>query len=120
MIRELKIKQLCLSFVLGNNECEKLQEIEAFFDITLRFSDNIACQSDNLADTVCYSNLIKFLVSAFEGKDFNLIESACMFAYNQIDNYLGKNTHLLKRVELFKPAFARKNLEGAAFVCSDW
>jgi dihydroneopterin aldolase len=51
--------------------------------------------------------------------DFNLIEKAAQFLYDEISAYLNDET-ILKRVTVTKSSPPVENLENASFTCSDW
>ncbi|MDR1475035.1 MAG: dihydroneopterin aldolase [Holosporales bacterium] len=120
MKKELRINGLEAHFVLGNNESEKLKARPVILNIALRFSgDNAACLSDELKDTVCYSNLANVIGLNLKDKNFNLIEHAVQFVYQLIDKHLN-NIGILKRVEAVKIATEGKGLNSASFILSDW
>ena len=120
MYRQLNINNYKTYFVLGNNENEKTAKREVIINISLRFSDrNASCYSDDLKDTVCYSELLTFLESKLRNSSFNLIEKATQFIYEAISEYTN-DSGIQKRVEVVKENPPVKDLSSASFVISDW
>ena len=124
MYTQLNINNFEMYFVLGNNPEEKLEKRKVVINIAIRFSDLKidACDSDNLADTVDYSDLLKFISQKLQSAQFNLVEKACGFLYGIVSDYVKEqySEKFLLRVEVIKPRPSSKNLESASFVCSDW
>jgi dihydroneopterin aldolase len=70
----------------------------------------LSCVIDNLDDTICYSNLIKFVEKKLKNTEFNLIESVAQFIYDAISDYIN-DEKILKRVEIIKNNLFDKNLQ---------
>lgn len=120
MIKQLNIVNYKTHFILGNNECEKLNKRPVLINISIRFNGtNIACFSDKLQDTVCYSNLTKFLDKELQDANINLIEHAAQFIYTTITNLINDKTCQIK-VEVIKPAPFKENVQEVSFAYSDW
>jgi dihydroneopterin aldolase len=118
------IRQLDISWetniILGNENFEKYKKRKILIDISLRFPEkNIACSSDNIDDAVCYAKLSSFLNERLEKTEFNLLERAARFVYDEISSYLNDAT-ILKSVRIVKPAPPATDLKSASFSCSDW
>ncbi|MDR1560827.1 MAG: dihydroneopterin aldolase [Holosporaceae bacterium] len=120
MIRQLNVGSYKAFLILGNNEAEKSVKRSVIINISLRFLDEVvACGNDEIADAVCYFDLIKFIDNKLENKKFNLLERAVQFLYDEISGYLSNN-NILKRIEIIKINPPVKNLGKASFICSDW
>ncbi|MDR3186893.1 MAG: dihydroneopterin aldolase [Holosporaceae bacterium] len=119
-VRQLNINHHQTYFILGNEALEKLEKRRVIINVSLRFPEkNLACHSDNLADTVCCSELVELMEQKLKGRKFNLVERVAQFLYEEISIFL-KNDDILKRVEVIKPAPPVKNVESVSFCCSDW
>ncbi|MDR2067670.1 MAG: dihydroneopterin aldolase [Holosporaceae bacterium] len=119
-VKQLDINRHQTYFVLGNDVLEKFEKRKVILNVSLRFQEkNDACRSDNLADTVCYSELVGLVESKLKDRKFNLIEKVAQFLYEEISIFL-KNDNILKRVEVIKPAPPIKSVESVSFCYSDW
>lgn len=119
MINELSISGYRSKFILGNNESEKNAQRCVILNIWIRFPEqNHACTSDNLEHTVCYSSLLEFLNEKLNGANFNLIERATKYVYDQITEFI-HDENVMKKVELIKENPINE-LQSASFICSDW
>ncbi|MDR0678190.1 MAG: dihydroneopterin aldolase [Holosporaceae bacterium] len=120
MIKQLNIQNYTTYFTLGNEASEKRRKRKIIIDISLRFLEkNNACISDDIDETVCYSQLLDFIDEKLKNVKFNLLEKVTQFLYEAISEYLD-NVSILKRVEVTKPYPPVKNLANASFICSDW
>jgi dihydroneopterin aldolase len=118
------IKQLDMDYetyiVLGNNDFEQQKKRKIIINVSLRFlKKNNACRSDDINDTICYSQLIDFINQKLQNAKFNLIEKAVKFLYDEITEYLNDET-ILKSIKITKPDPPVENLKSAAFICSEW
>ena len=75
-MEKIVIKGLKIYGYHGVNPEEKKNGQNFFLDITLHVNLSNACFSDDLADTVNYSSVIKLISSVFTEKSYNLIEAA--------------------------------------------
>ena len=75
-MEKIIIKGLKIYGYHGVNPAEKKDGQNFILDITLHVNLSNACHSDDLADTVNYSSVIKLISAAFTEKSFNLIETA--------------------------------------------
>lgn len=74
-ISTLSIQQLELSVFLGWPEKERQHQQTIFMDADIWFSSPpLACQSDDLNDTICYSTLTQKLRTKLNNEKFQLIE----------------------------------------------
>lgn len=116
MYTQLNINNYCSEFILGNNPEEKLKKRAVIINISLRFAgtDSSRVITDNLQDTVCYDDLLRFLDSKLKDAEFNLIEKATSFIFESLEEYFAKikilkgseppkEVKILKRVEVIKP-----------------
>jgi FolB domain-containing protein len=125
MIRQLNIVDYETHFILGNDEHEKRSPRPVILDIGIRFVGDAlpACDSDDLNDTICYSNLLEFLEKNLKNRRFNLLERAAQYVHDVVSEYIGKTTPMGKimiRVEVKKANSLPKNCGSTSFICSDW
>lgn len=120
MIRQLNINGYETHFILGKNVYEKVEKRPVILNISIRFLENlIACENDNIDDTVCYSSILDFIEKKLKNANFNLIERVAQYVYDIIFTYL-KGNNVMIRVEVIKPRPSTKNLESSSFIYSDW
>ncbi len=78
----LSMEELSLALRLGCSEAERAKPQEVRFHIELRFSSPLlACQSDDLRDTLCYGELADALRKHFGASEFHLLERVAEEAY---------------------------------------
>lgn len=85
----LQLNQLTLPVWLGwpNDERQKKQLVS--LNIKLQFpSSPIGCQTDNLADTTCYAELVQTIQNNIENKHFRLLEHFAAEIYRMIQQIL--------------------------------
>jgi|GEM_PF-1618018 FolB domain-containing protein len=71
----ITLKKLRFSLNLGVSKEEKATKQDVFITIQLFFSKPpAACFTDNIADTLCYANLVQNLSHAFSVRRYELIE----------------------------------------------
>ncbi|MBQ2758194.1 MAG: dihydroneopterin aldolase [Clostridia bacterium] len=70
------IKDLKLFAYHGVHEEEKMNGQNFITDITVYLDLTAACVSDNVNDTVSYSEIIKTVTAAFKAEKYDLIEKA--------------------------------------------
>jgi dihydroneopterin aldolase len=85
-MEKIVIKGLKIYGYHGVNPEEKKKGQNFILDITLHVNLSNACYSDDIADTVNYSSVIKFISSNFTEKTFNLIEAAAQHIANAVLN----------------------------------
>ncbi|MBQ7674248.1 MAG: dihydroneopterin aldolase [Alphaproteobacteria bacterium] len=94
MYKQLNITGYKTYVILGNNPEERAEKRPITINVSLRFlQDNMACNSDDLSNTICYSSLLNFLEKKLENASFKLIEKAAQFIYDSITEYLNDNLH---------------------------
>ena len=146
MYSQLNINGYHSRFILGNNPEEKIEKTEVIINISFRFiCENRSCETDNLEDTICYAELLKFIDRKLLNARFNLIEKAASFVFESLEEYLEQHhskleanrpQKTLKKVEIIKlkpdicccppeqrakvPNEFQAYLESASFVISDW
>lgn len=100
----LSINQLSLAVSLGWPDHERLEKQTISMNFTVQFATPpLACETDQLKDTVCYSVLIDDLRSRIEKKTYHLIEHLGQEAYQHIKRHLPKDA-LVKVSVLKHPA----------------
>ncbi|OGT37759.1 MAG: hypothetical protein A3F11_01085 [Gammaproteobacteria bacterium RIFCSPHIGHO2_12_FULL_37_14] len=81
----LSICNLELPIYLGWSENERLEQQKIVLTVNIKFSTPPhACVTDNLNDTICYSNMIDKIRNYLAQKKFNLIEHVCYEIYQFI------------------------------------
>lgn len=116
-LQKLVLHDIRLPVVLGWYPEERQHTQEVRLDITIRFAHNTATVSDELAHTVCYTELITRLKGALSAKSFKLIEHACYACYHMIKSYIDNAIS----VTLTKLIIPIEHLHGgAAYTCSDF
>lgn len=91
----LSIKQLNLFVSLGWPEKERLEKQSILMDIDIDFNTApSACVSDQLQDTLCYSDLIESLRNTLENQTFHLIEHLCHAAFHLLKPSLPSDARL--------------------------
>lgn len=85
----LSIRGLELDVTLGwlDNERSKAQTV--LLDVDMYFpKPPLACHTDNLKDTICYSTLIQTIRNGIATKHFRLLEHLSQTIYQIIKSYL--------------------------------
>ncbi|HEU5280868.1 MAG TPA: dihydroneopterin aldolase [Gammaproteobacteria bacterium] len=89
LMSRLSINQLNLFVSLGWPENERLDKQAILMNVDLSYpTPPKACTTDQLQDTVCYSDLIDALRPPLEGKTFHLIEHLAQDAYDILKSML--------------------------------
>lgn len=89
----LAIKELHVHVTLGWPDKERLEKQTVTLNIEIVFpAPPVACQTDKLEDTVCYSALIEALKDTLETKTFHLVEHLANEAYHQLKKLLPKDS----------------------------
>jgi dihydroneopterin aldolase len=71
----LTINDLSLKVKLGWPDNERKESQTVSLDVKIKFSHlPIACQTDRLEDTLCYSSLVDSIHVGLQNKSFHLIE----------------------------------------------
>jgi dihydroneopterin aldolase len=69
-LRELKVDTL-----IGVYDWEKLVPQTIQIDLEIGIPNNLACQSDNIADALDYSEVVRHLKDVLSSRHFNLLEA---------------------------------------------
>ncbi len=89
VMSQLSINQLNLFVSLGWPENERLDKQAILLDAKVTYpTPPKACDTDQLEDTVCYSDLINALRPPLEAKTFHLIEHLAQDAYDILKSML--------------------------------
>ena len=93
MTSSLKINQFELAVFLGWSAEERAVTQKVALDIYLQFAKTpIACQTDDLKDTVCYFELTEKIRQHFANRTFKLIEHLAHEVYQLIKINLPTDT----------------------------
>ncbi len=111
----LQIHDLSLSVNLGWRQKERWQEQTVLLDLDISFAKSPkACESDQLADTVCYDALIKKIHAAIRKKNYCLLEHLCYEIYHIAADHLPSKTKIMIGVRKFPRI---EGLKGGARFC---
>lgn len=114
----LSINQLTLAVSLGWPDHERLEKQTISLSFTVQFATPpLACNSDQLKDTVCYSLLIRDLRKLIETKTYHLIEHLGHDAYQHIKNHL--QSEALVKVSVLKHPAIDGLMGGVMFTVGD-
>jgi dihydroneopterin aldolase len=120
VIRQLDIADYEMYVIIGDHASERYEKRKIVIDVSFRFTkDNSACKSDNISETVCYSDLVDFMEKKLQNTEFRLVERAAQFLYDEISAYLN-DVSILKYIKVTKVAPPVKNVKNVSFICSDW
>lgn len=72
---KMLIKNLKLKCIIGINPTERKQKQDVIINVLIWTDFSNAVKSDNIKDTVNYSDLYKKITNFVEGSSFNLIET---------------------------------------------
>lgn len=98
----LQIRGLELHVNLGWPEKERQQQQAVVMDLTIQFPEPPkACETDNLNDTLCYSDLVNFLRKEISHKKFHLIEHLSHELYLLIKSKLPENSKIYININKF-------------------
>lgn len=118
LMSRLSINQLNLFVSLGWPDHERLDKQAIIMDVDMVFpTPPLACTTDQLQDTLCYSDLINALRPALEGKTFHLIEHLAQDAYNILKAALP--AHSLIKVSVLKHPAILGLAGGVTFTLGD-
>lgn len=107
---QLHIDNIQLLAHVGQGARERSVPQAMRIDITITFKKvPRACYTDQLADTVCYDQLVSLLVAHCHGKSFALIEGMAYDLFNAVKRVLPRETILrLSLTKLHPPVAAIK------------
>lgn len=114
----LQINDLQLTVYIGWPAEERQQLQKVSIDIEIRFLElPKACASDQLNETICYSNLIGQIKQTFNHHRFHLIEHLTHKIYFFIKSQLANNAHIF--VHTTKHPKIEGLSGGVRFSCGD-
>lgn len=114
------IRDFRLKLKLGWSAAERRRPQPVRFDVELRFpKPPRACRTDRLADTVCYDEATRRLVTALARREFRLLEHLAQEASRVLRQALPKGARLKLEVTKLKPPI-RKLAGDVRFFLSDW
>ena len=113
----LIVQQLTLVVHLGWSEAEREQTQQIWVDIEFDFLQlPKACDSDELADTICYYKLSLALQAVCSAKSYKLLELLAHDLFKTVKNHLTIQANVTLSVAKKPPM---DNLQQARFVVSD-
>lgn len=99
---QLAINNLALEVNLGWPDAERKKQQTILLDLTIEFNEPpIACSSDELKDTVCYSELILQIKREIDAKPFHLIEHLGAEVYKIAKAYIPFDCKIAVRISKF-------------------
>jgi dihydroneopterin aldolase len=116
----LEFRGARLSVHLGCGAEERATPQAVDLDVAVRFAEPPpACESDKLADTVCYAELIAAARAHVAGREFNLVERLAHELVAVFRPLLPPNAELWLRVTKLRPPVAEL-AGGVAFSLGDF
>lgn len=116
----LKIKDVELSVRLGCSAEERAVSQKVLLNVFLKFSEElVALESDELADTFCYDEIVKEVLVKIAGREFKLIEFLAKEIYKTIAAKLDQRALLQVSILKCSLPVEWKN-KGAEFVYGDF
>lgn len=119
----LVVRGLRLMIHLGCGAEERRNPQPVDVDLAFRFKEApVGCETDELADTVCYAELSERLASYCEGKEFKLVESLAAQLFRVAKETLAReysDGELTLRVTKLHPPVPNLN-GGVAFTIGEW
>jgi D-erythro-7,8-dihydroneopterin triphosphate epimerase len=107
----LHIHELSLWVNLGIRDIEKMERQEIRLSVDLEFSKKPeACQTDKVADTVCYHELCCQIITLVEEKSYAMLEKIAQEILDLIKNETSSDVKVKVRLHKVRPPIAR--LEG--------
>lgn len=111
------LHELELPVFLGWSEAERLRKQMVMLDITLHFkTPPLACQTDQLKDTVCYQFLADKIKDHLETRKFHLLEHLGFDVYTLIKTIFPADTRVQISISKQPPI---PNLKKAIFSYGD-
>lgn len=119
-MQKLKINDLKVPVYIGNTDEEQREKSFVMVCIEISFGKNLgACESDDLAETICYDNLIANLREAVSEKRFRLIEKLAKFIYDKTKEIINRNDAKIV-VTVTKTVVPIENLDSVSFAFGDY
>ncbi len=114
----LYIRQLELSLHIGWSDKERSKKRSVLLDLDIHFqTPPAACETDELADTVCYARLSAIIQEKIAAKSYKLIEHLCADIYSCIKKNLPDKARLIVRIIKYPKIAGLKN--GVCFAYGD-
>lgn len=114
----LILKNLTLLIHIGCTTQEREQPQPVVLNLIIKFSKlPLACETDELANSICYRELTEAISAFCTSKQFNLLEHLGYQLYEFIKNKLSQNVSLWLSVEKTAPI---TNLQNSMFSIGDW
>jgi dihydroneopterin aldolase len=115
---KLILKNLTLSIHLGHTAQEREQLQPIVLNAIIKFHKlPLACETDQLTDSVCYKELSEAISEFCASKQFNLLEYLGYQLYKFIKDKLPQNISLWLSIAKITPI---ANLENSIFSIGDW
>lgn len=115
---KLILKNLTLSIHLGHTAQEREQQQPIILNTIIKFHKlPLACETDQLTDSVCYKELSEAINEFCASKQFNLLENLGYQLYKFIKDKLPQNVSLWLSIAKITPI---ANLENSIFSIGDW
>ena len=110
---QLSLEGLCYFVHLGCSEAERATPQEIQVSIILKFAQPpMACESDNLEDTLCYAHLEKEISKVCSSKSFQTVEHLAYLCWRSAKAQCKSEIEITIRVRKLNPPIGRAN-EGA-------
>lgn len=93
MLHQLELRTLVLGVHLGCGADERKEPQEVAFTVTFRFSEMPkACVSDELGESIDYSQVSDAIVNAVSGREFKMIEHLAYVVFQSIKSIAETST----------------------------
>lgn len=119
LTNKLQMHDWRLNLRLGVSDAErsKVQPVSLDIGVTFKPGQPAACMSDNLADTVSYSSILKNLQPKLEAKEWHLLEHVAYFVLQELMTLVPKHLAASFRVKVTKLQPPVAGLNAASFEC---
>jgi len=114
MMMKIKINNLRVRAIVGTRRKERREPQELLVNVSLSFDGTRAAETDDLADTVNYSDLAERIAAKVEASSFHLLEK---LARCVLDAVMAEPAVMEATVEIRKPG-ALERADSAAVVCT--
>lgn len=119
VVNKLFIKNIELKMRLGCLPEEKEAPQRVDVDVLIEFkSTPEGCLSDELCDTICYTEVISVIVAYSGSRHFNLLESFAYGSYQRLKQMCGDSNLVLVKVHKVNPPVSHHGV-GAEYLCGD-
>jgi len=118
MAARIQLNQLSMDVLLGWPKDERSAKQTVFVDIILHFHAlPTGCQTDELADTICYRSLIEKLIAHTQAKEYRLLEYLGHDIYQFLKSLLNDSLAIAVTITKFPSIDALT--QGVSFQCGD-